>query len=328
MNLLPNPTATLTAATVFVLLHSPKGYEQAQSLGKPMQKVIPAIVPIGFSITNFTVTGNTVILSWQAGATQAPWTVWGAPEPSGPWTVEISPLYAPSATFNAGSNRFFKVQQPPTNTIAILETESFGIPATNSVYWAGAWIDTLNFTTNDCAVGEGCNPPGTRKLLRFPVTVWNPNAVDNFIGPTGAYFFDPCHRHFHMTNFSEFSLTGTNGFSIASQKMGWCVASFGRLLDLGWNTNPAPRNCTAPQLTPGWGDTYSTQPCMWLDITGAPDGVYTLSITLDPTQAYGFYTVSSHDVRITGNSVVPWPAEPVPLLKATRIWPDFKGPHQ
>ncbi len=296
-------------------LHSPKASEQRASLGSAMVRPAPLFTPTGFTITNLAIAGDQVTLAWQQGT--PPFNIIGTPSLTDHWSVCYGPVTNQTATFNAGQNHFFQVaggSQALTNLITILDTDQFGT-ATNDVYWAAAWIDVKTFTTNACAVLENCNVAGTRKLLRFPVTIWNPSTNCFWSGPVGDYyFFNPCHNHFHITNFSRFSLLSTNsGLSsvalakedAASQKMGWCVRSFGPLVNLDWNTNPPIYSCIQPNLMPGWGDTYNFQDCMWLDITGLPDATYTMQIELDPLGVYGFRQQSRHAVRITGTNVTP-----------------------
>ncbi len=293
-------------------LFSPKDTEHRASLGLAMQKSVPAFVPVGFTITNLIVSSGNVTLSWQQG--DPPFNIIGSPSPTDHWSVCYGPVTNPTATFPVGPNHYWRVvcANALTNYITILNDNRFG-SASNDVYWAAAWIDTKTFATNACAVLENCNAPGTRKLLRFPVTIWNPSTNTFWSGPVGDYyFFNPCHNHFHVTNFSRFTLLSTNGESIqntaaVAQKMGWCVRSFGPLVDLGWNTNPPIYSCIQPNLMPGWGDTYNFQDCMWLDITGLPDSVYTMRVELDFTGAYGFKQSFQHDVKLTGTNVTPWP---------------------
>lgn len=227
----------------------------------------------------------------------------------GHWHIFSGPLTNSRVTFTTNNYRFFRVvgSNGLTNCITILDDDRFGTGRTD-VYWMAAWIGYKTFTTNDCAVGEGCASPGYRKLLRFPVSIYNPSTNTFWSGPQGPfYYYDQCHRHFHITNFSAFTLLSDSGVVAGSVKMGWCVRSFGKLVDLGWNTNPPSSSCTSPVLMPGWGDTYNVQDCMWFDVTSLPDGIYTMRVELDPTGAYGFRQRSEHRVRMIGDVVVPYP---------------------
>jgi len=297
----------LALAVLGLVIRSPKHQEQVESLGRPMKvSARLTFVPLPtFSITNIAASNGTITLSWSPGTNSSAYTVWCSTNSTGPWTVLVSPVTNTFLSFPITQpNCFYRIEQPPTNTITILDDDRFGVAATH-VYWAAAWIETLTFGTNDCAVAEGCAEPGPRKLLRFPVTVWNPNNANYWYGPSGPYYFyDPCHHHFHLTNFSKFTLIGDTA-QVTSRKMGWCVINFGKVLDLGWNTDPQPGSCNSPNLMPGWGDAYNVQPCMWFDITGLSDGVYTMKIELDPTKAYGFYTMSQHRIAITNTVITP-----------------------
>ena len=84
------------------------------------------------------------------------------------------------------------------------------------------------------------------------------------------------------------------------------------------NANPsAVYGCANQGLQSGWADLYfSSLDCQWIDITGIPDGTYTLRLTGNPDQS-----TALEDPNNFGNNVVEiqvvltgGPAEPVPTL--------------
>jgi hypothetical protein len=46
---------------------------------------------------------------------------------------------------------------------------------------------------------------------------------------------------------------------------------------------------------------------MWFDVTGFPDGIYTMRIELDVTGQYGFRQRSEHGIVMIVEQVGPWP---------------------
>ena len=146
------------------------------------------------------------------------------------------------------------------------------------------------FTSSSCEVIEGCVVPGTRRLLRFDVSIGNFGAVDLVVGtppPPGQtvppFDWSPCHRHHHVGGFTTYELRGANGVVVTGRKQAFC------LMDVNQVTSGAPSNgytCAYQGLTVGWADTYSASlPCQWVDVTGLPSGTYTLRVEVNPEGA-------------------------------------------
>jgi hypothetical protein len=117
-----------------------------------------------------------------------------------------------------------------------------------------------------------------------------------------TYEFHAAHAHFHYVGFSQASLwqTDASGGRIGTaplrigRKAGFC------LIDSEWRgAGPAPAatyvetGCKVPEagpppeyvqgISPGWADLYSAlTEGQFVEITGLPDGLYRLEISLDP----------------------------------------------
>jgi hypothetical protein len=93
-------------------------------------------------------------------------------------------------------------------------------------------VDRL-FAPGECAVLEGTvGGTGYRRLLRFDTVILNRSTSDLVVGnradaanPYARWFyFDNCHRHYHLRDFSVYELLKANG-KAAEQgtKRGFCM---------------------------------------------------------------------------------------------------------
>ncbi|PYK65642.1 MAG: hypothetical protein DME21_00610 [Verrucomicrobia bacterium] len=146
-------------------------------------------------------------------------------------------------------------------------------------------IETVTFSSTSCAVIEGMVQPGTRKLLRFSTETRNQGTADIFLGNPATnpqFVWAPCHGHYHFNNYANYQLLDSNGQSVATGlKIGFCL-----LDSIRWDANApssARYNCGNQGIQQGWGDVYySTLDGQWIDITGVPDGNYTLEMEVNP----------------------------------------------
>lgn len=143
------------------------------------------------------------------------------------------------------------------------------------------------------------------------------------------YFAGDGHNHWHVRDFDEYDLLDAGGTSVAvAEKHGYCMqdnTTYGPMA--GWAGVPATEvyawdtSCGQglPQaltiihgLSRGWGDTYpTTLPDQAIDITGLPDGVYTVRVHAD---AKGAVIESNENnntatvqIQITGDTVTVMP---------------------
>jgi len=166
------------------------------------------------------------------------------------------------------------------------------------------------FGTNDCEISEriGCAKVGSRRLLCFNMTIVNA-WTNNWAGPTitsrpDLFYYDTCHQHIHLVDWSIFSLLQGSRRLTVSGKMGWCLISGSPLLIGAVPYTNVNNYCTEPYLLKGWGDTYGANAaCMWLDVTEIKPGKYTLLIQLDPKDQYGTPDDLSLDIKLTDTSV-------------------------
>ena len=144
-------------------------------------------------------------------------------------------------------------------------------------------IETLTFTTNDCAVME-CITPGTHTLLRFDTQTRNIGTSDLILGDPSTnslFHFDACHGHYHLNGYANYRLRDSNGVVAVGNKIGFCLLDSFR-----WDTtngNPSSvYDCNFQGIQKGWGDIYTSGlTCQWIDITGVPAGDYVLRVRIN-----------------------------------------------
>ena len=146
-------------------------------------------------------------------------------------------------------------------------------------------ITTVTFSSSSCAVVEGLVQAGTRKLLRFSTETRNQGTADISLGNPATnpqFVWAPCHGHYHFNNYANYRLLNSNGQQVAAGlKIGFCL-----LDSIRWDANAPSRakyDCGNQGIQQGWGDVYdSTLDGQWIDITGVPDGNYTLEMEVNP----------------------------------------------
>src|SRR5262245_37681974 len=155
-------------------------------------------------------------------------------------------------------------------------------------------FQTISSSTFACAVAESCLSDQTtnRRVMRFGNMIVNLGDTDLNVGtppPFGQsddlFHWDTCHGHHHLKQIMRYELLNSSGVVTVGRKQNFCMAD-----TKPWapNAPPPAHTCTTVQgLTRGWADLYDPDlDCQWLDITGLPNGVYTLRLTVDPTNAY------------------------------------------
>ncbi|HET9360387.1 MAG TPA: lysyl oxidase family protein [Vicinamibacterales bacterium] len=144
-----------------------------------------------------------------------------------------------------------------------------------------------------CAFVEGViGGAGYRRLLRFDTVVLNAGDADLVVGDRSdpdnpyapAFEFSPCHGHYHIKDFSEYSLLRPNGTVAAvGHKQGFC---FEDSLKYGDNRSSG-FDCSFQGITSGWGDWYYKQLSgQWIDITGVPEGDYIVRATINMVKTF------------------------------------------
>ena len=146
-------------------------------------------------------------------------------------------------------------------------------------------ITTETFDPSSCAVMEGLIQAGTRRLIRFSTETENSGTADLFFGNPASnplFVWAPCHAHYHFQNYMAYRLRNASGqIAAVGLKVGFCVLDVFR-----WSSGApgnAKYNCGNQGIQVGWGDLYdSTLDGQWIDITGLPDGNYTIEIEANP----------------------------------------------
>ena len=143
------------------------------------------------------------------------------------------------------------------------------------------------FEAGSCAYQEGAvGDTGYRRILRFDTVVLNGGDGDLVVGtrsdpnnPYAQYFyFAACHGHYHIRDFSIYELLDGSGVVVSNQKGGFCFED--SLKYAGGKSNGY--DCGFQGITSGWGDWYYKQLTgQWIDITGVPEGDYTVRVTIN-----------------------------------------------
>jgi ribosomal protein L19 len=146
-------------------------------------------------------------------------------------------------------------------------------------------IVTQTFASNSCAVLEGLIQAGTRRLIRFDTQTANQGTGDLMFGNPASnplFVFAPCHAHYHFQNYMSYRLRDSNGqLAAVGLKVGFCILDVFR-----WQPgapNQSKYTCSNQGIQVGWGDLYdNTLDGQWIDITGLPDGNYTMELDANP----------------------------------------------
>ena len=138
----------------------------------------------------------------------------------------------------------------------------------------------LPVTQSNCYISEGClNGFGDREVVRFSTHIKNQGNQDYYIGSPnnspGQFTFGNCHNHWHYKGYAEYILFNTEGQEVVNGfKNGFCVLD----LECG-DGGSAQYGCNNMGISHGCGDIYgSGLDCQWIDVTGVPDGDYTLVV--------------------------------------------------
>jgi hypothetical protein len=147
------------------------------------------------------------------------------------------------------------------------------------------YVERKTFAENACEVAEQCvAAPGERKLLRFSTSIVNLGtaaaSVPNSEERPDLYVLDQCHRHEHLTNFARYSLSDGQGQEVVlGRKQGFYLVDYHRQCP---DAAPYFEWSVRMGISAGWADIYIADiPCQWIDITGVPDGTYSLRVGVD-----------------------------------------------
>ncbi len=147
-------------------------------------------------------------------------------------------------------------------------------------------VGTEDPSANPCEVAEACIPGdmGPRDVLRFDVGVVNLGDAHLYIGDPSSnpddFEYSSCHGHYHHIGFANYELRNSTGVVATGRKQAFCLMDID---DYGNNgDDPMGFNCGNQGISIGWEDVYdSGLDCQFVDITGLPDGDYTLTVTVN-----------------------------------------------
>lgn len=141
----------------------------------------------------------------------------------------------------------------------------------------------LSYTTvnqGDCYIAEGClTGYGQREIIRFDTRIANIGELDYYIGTPGAnpdqFEFQNCHGHVHYKGYAEYLLYDQAGQELSvGFKNGFCVMDIDCM-----GGGSGQYGCGNMGISAGCADVYgSGTSCNWIDITGVPEGRYTLVV--------------------------------------------------
>lgn len=164
-------------------------------------------------------------------------------------------------------------------------------------------VQDLNFDANACELVEGCiGAPGSRRLLRFSTVTANQGEGDLYVGsPEGNphYTYSDCHGHYHFNGYADYELLDGDGVVVTGNKQAFCLLDSIRMDPMA---PPAKFSCELQGISAGWADSYPFYlPCQWIDITDVTPGLYTLRITVNPSQilAESDYTNNVLELPVT-----------------------------
>lgn len=147
-------------------------------------------------------------------------------------------------------------------------------------------LQTMSFDAQDAAVIEGCvGAPGTRTLLRFDTVTGNIGNLDLWMGVPSAdnplFEYSPAHGHYHVPGFAEYRLRNAGGQVVAGHKQAFCLMDS---IEVEQGSGIAGKyHCGNQGITAGWADVYARYlDCQWIDVTGVPNGTYTLEMVVNP----------------------------------------------
>ena len=153
------------------------------------------------------------------------------------------------------------------------------------------------FDADSCELIEGSvNASGYRRILRFDVVLINAGGADLVVGdpkdesnPYHSIFeFSPCHKHYHISGFTNYQLLGPDGTVAApGHKQAFCFISSLKYDNLNNGQDKPDYTCQDQGIAVGYGDWYYKQLSgQWIDITGVPEGDYVVKVTINAAGSF------------------------------------------
>ena len=141
-------------------------------------------------------------------------------------------------------------------------------------------LSSITVGPTNCYITEGCLTGfGDREIVRFTTHIQNIGQTDFFIGNPqnnpDQFNLNNCHGHVHYEGYAEYILYDGSGQEVVNGfKNGFCV------MDLECSMGgTAQYGCANMGISTMCGDIYDLGlNCQWVDITGIPEGLYTLVV--------------------------------------------------
>ncbi len=177
--------------------------------------------------------------------------------------------------------------------------------------------DACELDPDEACIGQ----PGTRRLLHFSVLTPNVGDGDLVLGvpdpENPAFQYSACHGHYHFEGYAEYRLLdGERGEVAAGRKQAFCLLDTVRYVDEPGVAEDKRYTCGSQGIQRGWADVYdATLPCQFIDVTGVPDGEYTLEIRLNTERTLREKDYDNGTVQIAvvlGSEELAGPTEPCP----------------
>jgi hypothetical protein len=177
----------------------------------------------------------------------------------------------------------------PDSAVAALPDLIVALPAPASA----AVLSVREVGADDCELYEGClRGAGRRSLLKLSFTVLNQGDVALELGrPFEADLFhdSSCQNAYVAADLLSAELRDATGALVAwSQLTTACVAGGDGVYD-----------CTAQGLSPGDTSRQPVGRCDFLDVTGLPDGTYTLKVTVNPERVVAESNFSNNSAEVS-----------------------------
>jgi hypothetical protein len=129
----------------------------------------------------------------------------------------------------------------------------------------------------------------------------------------GSFVWHPEHNHIHVEKYAEYVLQALNAKGNSKrigQKTSFCVMDTDRIDPHAGPAFYTTCDATVQGMSVGWADTYGSHlPGQEIDLTGLPDGDYTLTVVADPQGRLSEITTSDNTscvlLNITGIESTP-----------------------
>jgi len=258
--------------------------------------------------TNFPVTFNTLgstfdtLLAVYTGNSVSNLTLVAANDDIAGWTNRLS-----SVTFIPTTGTTYHIAVDGfggASGIVLLNWNQTGAALPDLIIYgpaASPTVITRTFTNTDCEVVEGCETPGTHRLLSFTTETRNIGGGDLIMGDPATnslFYWATCHQHFHFESFAEYNLLdASNNIVATGHKVGFCLEDVH-----SWSAtaNPEKRyNCSYQGIQSGWADVYAAGlPCQYIDVTAVPPGNYVLQMIVNPDNLIAEADTSNNETRV------------------------------